>query len=46
MNDSDEMKGWKYYLLKKRYPAWIYAVVLGLFAVIIYIWIRYLLGIE
>ena len=39
---NEEQKGWKYYLFKKRYPPWIYTVVLAICAIAIYIWIRYL----
>jgi hypothetical protein len=32
---------WKYYLLKKQYPAWVYGVVLAIWAVILYfVWLR------
>jgi len=38
-------RDWKYNLFKKRYPSWIYILVLIIFALVIYLWIRNLAGV-
>lgn len=40
MNTEVEKKGWQYHLFKKRYPAYVYTIVLVVFALIIYFWFK------
>lgn len=43
MSDTEE-KGWKYFLFKKRFPIWIYIIIMLVCAVAMYIWILDLAG--
>lgn len=40
MNDNEKENSLAYLLFKKRYPAWLYSVVVIVAAVIIYLWFR------
>ncbi len=43
MNTSE--RNWKYYLLEKKYPSWIYVIVLAIWGIIIYLWVNSAAGI-
>ncbi|MCH8069745.1 MAG: hypothetical protein IID16_10835 [Candidatus Marinimicrobia bacterium] len=35
--NETETKNWKYFLFKKKYPLWIYTIIVGLAAIIVYV---------
>lgn len=39
MGDETLKSDWKYFLFKKKYPLWIYTIILGLVAIFIYVWL-------
>lgn len=44
MSPNETENGLKYILFKKRYPAWIYSVVVIVAAIVIYLWFRSAIG--
>ena len=42
MGDNTIKNNWKYFLFKKKYPVWVYTIILSICAIAMYIWIQYL----
>lgn len=40
MNTESDEKGWQFNLFKKRYPTYVYTIILAVFALIIYFWFK------
>ncbi len=44
MGDDTIKNDWKYFLFKKKYPLWVYTIVLIVFVSLLYVWFRSSIG--